>query len=89
MLLTWDIPLTLLLPLQVLSSLLMPTQYKSDDASSKQFRRNFLEAGGLKFVVNVLQRNALSSDVVLTVRQDCYAIALSLTRCVEAGPSLV
>ena len=58
----------------------MPTQQDKDDANTQQFRRAFLEAGGLKFVINVLQRRALPSDVDLTIRQDCYAIALSLAR---------
>lgn len=44
------------------------------------FRRGFLEHGGLKSVINVLQRNALPSHVDLTIRQDCYAIALTLAR---------
>ena len=69
-------PLLPLLPPQVLSSHLLPTQREVDEV----FRRTFLEAGGLKSVINVLQRNALPSDVDLTVRQDCYAIALSLAR---------
>ena len=69
-------PLSLTLQPQVLSSHLLPTQREVDEV----FRRNFLEAGGLKSVINVLQRNALPSDVDLTIRQDCYAIALSLAR---------
>ena len=65
---------------QVLSSQLMPTQREVDEANMQVFRRNFLEVGGLKSVINVLQRNALPSSVDLTIRQDCYAIALSLAR---------
>ncbi len=61
----------------------MPALDKSDETATKQFRRNFLEAGGLKCVINVLQRNALSSNVDLSIRQDCYAIALSLARWVD------
>ena len=67
----------------------MPTQKEVDDANVQVFRRTFLEAGGLKSVINVLQRNALPSSVDLTIRQDCYAIALSLARlahgCMCAG----
>ncbi len=75
-------------PPQVLSSRLIPIppvplhepQKESSYASSLQFRRSFLEHGGLKSVINVLQRNALPSHVDLTIRQDCYAIALTLAR---------
>jgi len=55
---------------QVLSSQLMPTQKEVDDANVQVFRRTFLEAGGLKSVINVLQRTALPSTVDLTIRQD-------------------
>ena len=68
---------------QVLSSRLMPTgqrEQETDESTTQLFRRTFLECGGLKFVINVLQKNALPSDVDLTVRQDCYAISLSLAR---------
>ena len=66
---------------QVLSSRLMPTgDQEKDESSTQLFRRNFLESGGLKSVINVLQRNALPSDVDLTIRQDCYAISLALAR---------
>ena len=69
--------------IQVLSSRLMPTgirERETDDSTTQSFRRTFLECSGLKFVINVLQKNALPSDVDLTVRQDCYAISLSLAR---------
>ena len=56
----------------------MPTQKEVDDANVQVFRLTFLEAGGLKSVINVLQRNALPSSMDLTIHQDCCAIALSL-----------
>ena len=67
--------------LQILSSRLVPAgDQEKDESSAQLFRRNFLESGGLKSVINVLQRNALPSHVDLSVRQDCYAIALALSR---------
>ena len=72
---------------QVLSSCLIPTQQDRDETDTHLFRRTFLEAGGLKSVINVLQRNALPSDVDLTIRQDCYAIALTLARWANTGDS--
>ena len=80
----------LLYNLEVLSSCLIPIdlsfssdQPKEEDSSSVSFRRHFLEHGGLKVVLSVLQQDALPSDMDLNVRQDCYAIALSLARCVS------
>ena len=70
---------------QVLSGKLMPAISTTADTSSQLFRRNFLEAGGLQFVVNVLQKNAFPSSTDLSIRQDCYAVALSLARCVETS----
>ena len=64
----------------MLSGRLIPAVHKADEAVTQTFRRTFLECGGLKSVINVLQKNALPSDLDLTVRQDCYAIALSLAR---------
>ena len=76
-------PTKLLYNLEVLSSHLIPTAVReSDEDTTHTFRRVFLQNGGLKAVINVLQKNALPSDVDLIVRQDCYAIALSLARCV-------
>ena len=77
-------PTKLLYSLEVLSSRLIPAEDQEIDESQCQlFRRNFLESGGLKSVINVLQRNALPSYVDLSVRQDCYAIALALSRSVS------
>eukprot|EP00731_Ephydatia_muelleri_P019119 Em0011g1159a len=74
-------PYQLLYNMEVLSSHLMPVVSKeTDDASAKVFRRNFLEAGGLKYVISVLQSKALPTNVDLSVRQDCYAMALSVAR---------
>ncbi len=80
----------LLYNLEVLSSWLIPitlsfktdeqTPAKEEDSSSLAFRRHFLEQGGLKAVLSVLQQDALPSDMDLNVRQDCYGIALSLAR---------
>lgn len=68
-------------PPQILSSRLIPAGDQEVNESLVQlFRRNFLESGGLKSVINVLQRNALPSEVDLAIRQDCYANALALSR---------
>ena len=59
----------------------MPAETKSvDELSTQLFKKNFLEAGGLKFVINVLQKDVLPASIDPFVRQDCYAVALSLAR---------
>ncbi|CAB1419753.1 unnamed protein product [Pleuronectes platessa] len=67
--------------LEVLSSKLMPT---SDDemakTSSKSFCENFLKAGGLSLVVNVMQRDSIPSEVDYETRQGVYSICLQLAR---------
>ena len=59
----------------------MPAETKSvDELSTQLFKKNFLEAGGLKFVINVLQKDVFPATIDPFVRQDCYAVALSLAR---------
>ncbi|MBN3302267.1 UBP24 hydrolase, partial [Amia calva] len=70
--------------LEVLSSKLMPT---SDDemakTSVKSFCENFLKAGGLSLVVNVMQRDSIPSEVDYETRQGVYSICLQLARWVS------
>jgi len=70
----------LLYHLEVLSSRLMPVHQRDSNGMTQLFRRNFLEAGGLQYVVNVFKRTSLPQDVDIEVRQACYAIAISLAR---------
>lgn len=59
----------------------MPT---SDDemakTSVKSFCENFLKAGGLSLVVNVMQRDSIPSEVDYETRQGVYSICLQLAR---------
>ncbi|XP_056131607.1 ubiquitin carboxyl-terminal hydrolase 24 [Lampris incognitus] len=75
--------------LEVLSSKLMPT---SDDemakTSVKSFCENFLKAGGLSLVVNVMQRDAIPSEVDYETRQGVYSICLQLARFLLVGQSM-
>lgn len=59
--------------------------------SAKSFCDDFLNAGGLSLVVNVLQREAIPADVDYETRQGCYAICLQLLRyfpCACIKPSM-
>ncbi|XP_074523460.1 ubiquitin carboxyl-terminal hydrolase 24 isoform X2 [Halichoeres trimaculatus] len=75
--------------LEVLSSKLMPT---SDDemakTSSRSFCENFLKAGGLSLVVNVMQRDSIPSEVDYETRQGVYSICLQLARFLLVGQSM-
>uniref|UniRef100_A0A673IFZ8 Ubiquitin carboxyl-terminal hydrolase 24-like n=1 Tax=Sinocyclocheilus rhinocerous TaxID=307959 RepID=A0A673IFZ8_9TELE len=73
----------------VLSSKLMPT---SDDemakTSVKSFCENFLKAGGLSLVVNVMQRDSIPSEVDYETRQGVYSICLQLARFLLVGQAM-
>ncbi|EPY84563.1 hypothetical protein CB1_000466001 [Camelus ferus] len=74
---------------QVLSSKLMPTA--DDDMArncAKSFCENFLKAGGLSLVVNVMQRDSIPSEVDYETRQGVYSICLQLARFLLVGQTL-
>ncbi|EMP33605.1 Ubiquitin carboxyl-terminal hydrolase 24 [Chelonia mydas] len=75
--------------LEVLSSKLMPT---ADDEMArncaKSFCENFLRAGGLSLVVNVMQRDSIPSEVDYETRQGVYSICLQLARFLLVGQTL-
>ena len=63
----------------------MPSIYTTDP-SAQVFRRNFLEAGGLKYVIQVLQSSTFPSTMNTDIRQDCYVVALSLAKFLLCAP---
>ncbi|XP_078526269.1 ubiquitin carboxyl-terminal hydrolase 24 isoform X1 [Lissotriton helveticus] len=75
--------------LEVLSSKLMPT---ADDEMArncaKSFCENFLKAGGLSLVVNVMQRDSIPSEVDYDTRQGVYSICLQLARFLLVGQTM-
>ena len=63
----------------MLSSKLMPSIRDAGSLqSAKMFCEDFLNAGGLSMVVNVLQRYAIPTEVDYETRQGCYSTALQL-----------
>uniref|UniRef100_G1RX52 ubiquitinyl hydrolase 1 n=1 Tax=Nomascus leucogenys TaxID=61853 RepID=G1RX52_NOMLE len=75
--------------LEVLSSKLMPTA--DDDMArscAKSFCENFLKAGGLSLVVNVMQRDSIPSEVDYETRQGVYSICLQLARFLLVGQTM-
>jgi ubiquitin carboxyl-terminal hydrolase 9/24 len=73
-------PTQLLYNFEVLSSRVLPVREDESESSAGDFKKHFLKSGGLQFVLNILQREALPCNVELGIRQDCYAITLSLAR---------
>lgn len=66
---------------QVLSSKLMPSIRDAGSLSSaRAFCEDFLAAGGLSLIVNVLQRGSVPAEVDYETRQGCYSTALQLLR---------
>ncbi|XP_046339329.2 ubiquitin carboxyl-terminal hydrolase 24-like isoform X2 [Haliotis rufescens] len=76
--------------LEVVSGKLMPT---GDDIgtrlSSQTFCDDFLAAGGLSLVVNVLQPESLPSDINYEIRQGCYSVCLQLARYLLCGETVI
>eukprot|EP00795_Rhopilema_esculentum_P004483 gene4483-20726_t len=75
-------PFRLLYNLQVLSSKLIPTEEKETPSA---FRENFLNAGGLSLVLNILQPDAMPTSVAYELRQSCYFVCLQLARSLLHG----
>lgn len=80
-------PFRILYNLEVLSSKLMPTQNRDGGANARMFKENFLTAGGLGVVVNILQKDMFPQDVDTEIRRGCYAICLQLARFLLCGQS--
>ncbi|KAL3868453.1 hypothetical protein ACJMK2_041259 [Sinanodonta woodiana] len=75
--------------MEVLSSKLVPTSQDTVTRSSTQtFFEEFLNAGGLSVVVNVLQPEALPQDTIYETRQGCYSICLQLARFLLCGQTV-
>ncbi|XP_052775472.1 ubiquitin carboxyl-terminal hydrolase 24-like isoform X3 [Mya arenaria] len=75
--------------LEVLSCKLMPTVLDmGSKASSQAYFEDFLTAGGLSTVVNVLQPESLSQDIHYGTRQGCYSVCLQLARYLLCGQTV-
>ena len=55
---------------------------------AKSFCENFLRAGGLSLVVNVMQRDSIPSEVDYETRQGVYSICLHLARFLLVGQTM-
>ena len=70
----------LCLLLQVLSSKLMPVLGKDSPNITHSFRENWLNAGGLGLIMNILLPDTLPTNADYELRQSCYYIILQLAR---------
>ncbi|ELT87807.1 hypothetical protein CAPTEDRAFT_215538 [Capitella teleta] len=72
--------------LEILSSKLMPVQRDVGTLqSAKSFCEDFLNAGGLSLVVNVLQKETMPMEMDYETRQGIYAIVLQLLQFLLCG----
>lgn len=81
-------PFRVLYNLEVLSGRLMPTRPNSFlKVSSEHFSRQFLDAGGLKMILNILEKNSLPADLDPDIRQSAYHVTLQLVDHLLCGHS--
>jgi hypothetical protein len=66
----FKISLRVLYNLEVLSGKLLPTKVEA----APKFSNDFLEAGGLRVILDVFQHDALPIDVNCDIRQSIYLV---------------
>ena len=72
---------------QVLSSRIMPSSLPN--RSSAKFGEDFVRTGGLRQILNVLDKDALPFDVDYDIRQSAYLIALQLAGYLLCGQTVL
>jgi hypothetical protein len=65
--------------LEVLSGKLLPTRAEA----APKFSNDFLEAGGLRVILDIFQHDALPVDVNCDVRQSIYLVRARLSRVIR------
>jgi len=80
-------PFRVLYNLEVLSSRMMPSQGHAGHAS--KFAEDFLTAGGLRILTNVLEKDALPLDIDYDIRQSAYFISLQLAGYLLCGQTVM
>ncbi len=64
----------------------MPSVTNGNDATSQIFKKNFMEAGGLKYVIDIFQNSTFPLNTNILIIQNCYVMALSLTKFLLCAP---
>ena len=64
--------------LEVLSSRIMPNNCNIVSSNANKFAEDFVKSGGLRILLNVLEKDALPLDIDYDIRQSAYFIALQL-----------
>ena len=64
--------------LEVLSSRIMPNNSNVVSSNANKFAEDFVKSGGLRILLNVLEKDALPLDIDYDIRQSAYFIALQL-----------
>ena len=69
-----------------MSSRIMPVGGADDD---QRFGQEFLKAGGLRILLNVLEKDALPVDIDYEIRQSAYLISLQLAGYLLCGQTVL
>ena len=76
--------------LEVLSSRIMPnTNTNIVSSNANKFAEDFVKSGGLRLLLNVLEKDALPLDIDYDIRQSAYFIALQLAGYLLCGQLVV
>ena len=73
--------------LEILSSRIMPHNIMT--SVSNKFAEDFVKSGGLRLLLNVLEKDALPLDIDYDIRQSAYFIALQLAAYILCGQLVV
>ena len=75
--------------LEVLSSRIMPNNTNIVSSNANKFAEDFVKSGGLRLLLNVLEKDALPLDIDYDIRQSAYFIALQLAGYLLCGQLVV
>ena len=82
-------PFRVLYNLEVLSGRIMPCWSAAAGPSADKFGESFVRSGGLRLILNVLDKEALPFDVDYDIRQSAYLIALQLAGYLLCGQTVL
>ena len=81
-------PFRVLYNLEVLSSRIMPNN-SIISSNANRFGEDFVKSGGLRILLNVLEKDALPLDIDYDIRQSAYFIALQLAGYLLCGQMVI
>jgi len=82
-------PFRVLYNLEVLSGRIMPCASFDNGNNDSKFGEDFIKAGGLRILLNVLEKDALPMDIDYDIRQSAYLISLQLAGYLLCGQTVL